>query len=162
MKYRIISLGLSLFLYGIALALPCLLFEIVPREISIEHLKDYGSFYEMKGLEVTAWGILGLLFLQIPALGWLANPAYWLSCIFFVRQQYKFSAITSLTASAIGFGGTLSAFWFNLPNGSNPFSALALHKLLAGFWVWLGAPGLLGLISVFYLVKMTQYPENST
>ncbi len=27
----------------------------------------------MKGLEVTAWGILGLLFLQIPALGWLAK-----------------------------------------------------------------------------------------
>jgi hypothetical protein len=152
MKYRIIALGLSLFLYGIALTLPCLLFEIVPRELSIDHLKDYGSFYEMNGLEVTGWGILGLLFLQIPALGWLANPVYWLSCIFFVRQQYKFSAI--------GFGGTLSAFWFNLPNGSNLFSVLALHKLLAGFWVWLSAPGLLGLISVFYLVKMTQYPEN--
>jgi hypothetical protein len=129
MKYKILFLGFSLLLYGIALSLPCLLFEIVAREASIDHLKDYGGFYAMKGLEVTVWGILGLLFLQIPALGWLANPVYWLSCIFFVRQQYKFSAITSLTAIAIGYSGTLSAFWFNLPNGSNPFSALALDKL---------------------------------
>jgi len=161
-KYRIVVLGFSLLLYGMALSLPCLLFNIVPRDpLVVNHLKDYG-IYEMKGIEVTAWGILGLLFLQIPAIGWLANPAYWLSCILFARQKYKFSAITSLTAIAVGYGGTLSAFWFKLPNGSNPDSALALKKLLVGFWIWLDAPVLLALISLFLLMKMPRHLKKPT
>lgn len=155
-------LGFSLLLYGMALSLPCLLFNIVPRDpLVINHLKDYG-IYEMKGIEVTAWGILGLLFLQIPAIGWLANPAYWLSCIFFTRQKYKFSVFTSLIAIAVGYGGTLSAFWFKLPNGSNPDSALALEKLLVGFWIWLAAPALLAIITLFYLMKMSRHLEKPT
>lgn len=162
MKYRSVFLGLSLLLYGIALALPCLLFKIVRTDtLGVNNLRDYG-IYEPKGIELTIAGILGLLFLQIPAVGWLANPAYWLSCIFFARQQYKFSAITALTSVAIGYGGTLSAFWFKLPNGDNSFSAFALEKLLAGFWIWLAAPGFLALISVFHLVKMTRNPEKLT
>ena len=62
-------LGISLFIYIMALSLPALTFEIV------EHKTIHtGSIYIMKGVEVTIGGILGLLFLQAPAIGWLANP----------------------------------------------------------------------------------------
>ncbi|MBW4648372.1 MAG: hypothetical protein KME06_06685 [Kastovskya adunca ATA6-11-RM4] len=164
MKYRIAFLGLLLLLYGIALSLPCLLFDIVPKpgasgaNLPTGELNAYGypdNIYEVKGIELTIAGIFGLIFLQIPAVGWLANPAYWLCCIFFARQQDKFSAIVALIAITLGFLGTVSAFWLRLPNGSNPFSELALNKLLPGFWLWLAAPGLLALISsYFYRLKM--------
>lgn len=159
MKYKTVLLGLSLLLYGTALALPCLLFNVVPiapAGVTATHV------YTMKGAELTAWGIFGLLFLQIPAIGWLANPIYGLCCIFFMRQQYKFSAMTGLASVVVGFGGTLSAFWFTLPADSGGIAKFILNKPLFGFWVWLAAPGLLALISVFRLVKMTQHPKKLT
>lgn len=153
MKYKTVFLGLSLLLYGIALALPCLLFNVVPiapAGITATHV------YTMKGAELTALGIFGLLFLQIPAIGWLANPVYWLCCILFMRQQYKFSAIAGFASVVIGFGGTLSAFWFTLPADSGGIAKFVLNKPLFGFWLWLAAPGLLALISMFRLVKKIQ------
>jgi len=153
MKYRIVSLGLSLVLYGIALALPCLLFKIVPIDTpKVPNPKDYEV--EMNGFELTLGGIFGLMFLQIAAVGWLANPIYWLCCAFFTRQKYKISAIAALTSVAVGFGGTLLGFWFKLPSGTGAPPNMLLVKLLPGFWVWLSAPGLLALVSTFYLVKM--------
>lgn len=162
MKYRVVFLVLSLLLYGIALSLPCLLFDIVPKpgvsepNLPTGKLNAYGypdNIYHMTGIELTIAGIFGLLFLQIPAVGWLANPTYWLSCIFFVRQQYNFSAISALTAIILGFVGTVSAFWFRLPNGSSPFTDLALNRLLPGFWLWLVAPALLAFISLLRLLQ---------
>lgn len=163
MKYRVVFLvSLSLLLYGIALSLPCLLFDIVPKpgvsepNLPTGKLNAYGypdNIYHMTGIELTIAGIFGLLFLQIPAVYWLANPTYWLSCIFFVRQQYSFSAISALTAIILGFVGTVSAFWFRLPNGSSPFTDLALNRLLPGFWLWLTAPALLAFISLFRLLQ---------
>lgn len=161
---RIIFVGLSLLIYGIALSLPCLLFNIVPSEnglgtqgqLPTGKLNAYGypdNIYEMTGIELTIAGLVGLLFLLIPAIGWLANPAYWVSCFFFLRQQYNFSMISSLTAIIVGFAGTVSAFWFRLPAGSSPFSELALNKLLAGFWLWLAAPGFIAFISIIKLIN---------
>jgi hypothetical protein len=164
MKNRIIFVGLSLLIYGIALSLPCLFFNIVPSEnglgtqaqLPTGKLNAYGypdNIYQMTGIELTIAGLFGLLFSVIPAIGWLANPAYWVSCIFFVRQQYNFSMISSLIAIIVGFTGTVSAFWFRLPNGSSPFTQLALSKLLAGFWVWLAAPGFIAFISIIKLIN---------
>ncbi len=164
MKSRIIFIGLSLLLYGIALSLPCLFFNIVAKEgVSVPEvqlptgkLNAYGypdNIYEMRGIELTIAGIFGLLFGQIPAIGWLANPAYWMSCIFFVRQQYNFSMISALISLILGLAGTVSAFWFRLPNGSSPFTDLALNKLLPGFWLWLAAPGFIAVISIIKLIK---------
>jgi len=158
MKNRIVFLGLSLLLYGIALAMPCLLFNVVPIAPTVNPT----HVYAMKGAELTAWGIFGLLFLQIPAIGWLANPIYGLCCIFFVRQQYKFSAMAGLASVVIGFGGTLSAFWFTLPADSGGIAKFVLNQPLLGFWVWLAAPGSLALTSVFRLVKMPQHPKKLT
>jgi hypothetical protein len=159
MKYRIVSLGLSLALYGIALAIPCLLFKIVPiNTLKVPNPKDYEV--EMNGFELTLGGIFGLMFLQIAAVGWLANPIYWLCCAFFARQKYKISAIAALTSVAVGFGGTLLGFWFKLPSGTGAPPNMLLEKLLAGFWVWLSAPGLLALISIFYLVKTPRIRQS--
>lgn len=116
MKYRIVSLGLSLVLYGIALALPCILFEIVPIDTSkVPNPKDYEI--EMNGFELTWSGLFRLIFLQIAAVGWLANPVYLLCCAFFARQKYKIAVIAALTSVAVGFGGTLLGFWFKLRIG---------------------------------------------
>lgn len=164
MRNRIIFVGLSLLIYGIALSLPCLFFNIVPSENSsgtpaqlpTGKLNAYGypdNIYEMKGIELTIAGLFGLLFGVIPAIGWLANPAYWVSCFFFVRQQYNFSMISSLIAIIVGFAGTVSAFWLKLPNGSSPFTQLALNKLLTGFWLWLAAPGFIAFISIIKLIN---------
>lgn len=153
MKYKIVFLGLSLFLYGIALALPCLLFNVVPLDSVGVSPSDPNDIYAMKGIELTFFGIIGLLFLQIPAIGWLANPIYWLCCATFVMQRYQFSAIAGIAAILIGFSGTFSAFWFNLPADSGGVSELALNQLLLGFWLWLAAPGLLSLISIIRLFK---------
>ena len=118
-KHRLFLLGVSLSLYTMGLILPALVFEIVNYKTSYS-----GVMVNMRGIEVTAWGILGLLFLQIPAIGWLANPLYWLSCIFFGRKKYQFSMAAALTAIIVGFLGTISAYWFPLPNGSRPDSQI--------------------------------------
>jgi hypothetical protein len=105
----------------------------------------------MRGIEVTAWGILGLLFLQIPEIGWLANPLYWFSCVSFVKKKYQLSKFTALAAIVVGFIGTISAYWFALPNGSSPDSQILLTKLLLGFWLWLAAPTFLMIVDFIYL-----------
>ncbi|MEA5451866.1 hypothetical protein VB780_25040 [Leptolyngbya sp. CCNP1308] len=127
MKYKIVLLGLSLFLYGVALALPCLLFNVVPIDSVGGSPSDPNDVYAMKGIALTFFGIIGLLFLQIPAIGWLANPIYWLCCITFMMNRYRFSVIAGIAAILTGFGGTFSAFWFNLPADSGGVSELALN-----------------------------------
>ncbi|MCG6133495.1 MAG: hypothetical protein MET45_02315 [Nostoc sp. LLA-1] len=165
MKNRIILIGLSLILYAIALSLPCLLFDIVPTDVdTLEappgNINAYGNVdksYEMTGIELTIAGLFGLLFGVIPpSIGWLANPIYWMSCFFFARQKYKYSTIFALTAIVLGFTGTVSAFWFRLPNGSSPFTELALNKLLPGFWLWLAAPLFIAIVNFFKLSKLTE------
>lgn len=153
MNYKIVFLGLSLFLYGVALSLPCLLFNVVPIDAAGGGLSDPNNVYAMKGIELTFFGMIGLLFLQIPALGWLGNPIYWLCCVTFMMQRYRFSATASLAAILIGFGGTFSAFWFNLPADSGGVSELALNQFLLGFWLWLSAPAFIALVSVISLSK---------
>lgn len=153
MKYKIVSLGLSLFLYGMALALPCLLFNVVPIDSVGASHSDPNDIYAMRGIELTFFGIIGLLFLKIPAIGWFANPLYWLSCIMFMLRRCRFSAIAGMAAILIGFGGTFSAFWFNLPADSGGVSELALSQFLLGFWLWLAAPGLIALVSIIGLSK---------
>ncbi len=153
MKYKIVLLGLSLFLYGIALALPCLLFNVVPIDSVGGSPSDPNDVYAMKGIELTFFGIIGLLFLQIPAIGWFANPIYWLCCITFMMKRYKFSTIAGVAAILIGFGGTFSAFWFNLPADSGGVSEFALGQFLLGFWLWLAAPGLIAVTSIIGLLK---------
>ena len=153
MKYKIGCLGLSLFLYGIALALPCVLFNVVPTDSVGVSPSDPNDVYAMRGIELTFFGIIGLLFLQIPAIGWFANPIYWLCCITFMMQRYRFSAIAGLVAILTGFSGTFSAFWFNLPADSGGVAEFALSQLLLGFWLWLAAPGLIALAACIGLLK---------
>ena len=143
---RLFLLGVSLSLYMMGLILPALAFEIVNYKTV-----HSGIIIDMKGIEVTAWGVLGLLFLQIPAIGWLANPLYWLSCVFFVKRKYQFSIAFTITAIIVGFLGTISAYWFALPNGSSPDSQILLTKLLLGFWLWLAAPTFLIIANFIYL-----------
>ncbi|MEW6497442.1 MAG: hypothetical protein AB1589_33815, partial [Cyanobacteriota bacterium] len=52
-----------------------------------------------------------------------------------------------------GWAGTVSAFWLRLPNGSSPFTELALNKLLTGFWLWLAAPGFIAFLSIIKLIN---------
>ena len=149
---RLFLLGISLWLYIMGLIFPALAFEIVNYKTV-----HSGIIIDMKGIEVTAWGILGLLFLQIPAIGWLANPLYWLSCVFFVKKKYQLSIAFTITAIIIGFLGTISAYWVALPNGSSPDSQILLTKLLLGFWLWLAAPTFLMIVDFVYL----QYRSHS-
>ncbi|HEY9846013.1 MAG TPA: hypothetical protein V6D03_07435 [Candidatus Caenarcaniphilales bacterium] len=160
MNYRVGVLALSFLLYGLAMTLPCLFFNIVGKpgvsgpNLPTGALNAYGypdNIYEMKGIELTIAGLFGLVFLQLPAVGWLANPLYWASCVFLARQQYRLCALVGLVAVSVGLAGSLSAFWWRLPSGSNPFTEMALQKLLPGFWVWLAAPGLLILASLLRL-----------
>ncbi|TYQ26220.1 hypothetical protein PseudUWO311_13250 [Pseudanabaena sp. UWO311] len=145
-KHRFFLLGISLSLYTMGLILPALAFEIVNYKTL-----HSGVMVDMRGIEVTAWGVLGLLFLQIPAIGWLANPLYWFSCVSFVQKKYKLSIVSALIATIVGFIGTISAYWFALPNGSRPDSQILLSKLLLGFWLWLAAPTFLMLVNFVYL-----------
>jgi hypothetical protein len=148
-------LGISLLLYITAFSLPALAFEIV------EHKTTHtGIIYIMKGAEVTVWGVLGLLFLQVPAIGWLANPLYWFSCLFFVKKKYKFSIASAFISIIVGFTGTISAYWLALPNGSNPNSQLLLTKLLPGFWLWLAAPAFLMMIASSFGYGKHRNPRN--
>lgn|GEM_PF-568725 len=145
-KPHLFLLGVSLSLYTMGLILPALAFEIVNYKTSYS-----GVIVNMRGIEVTAWGVLGLLFLQIPAISWLANPLYWLSCVFFVKKKYQFAIAATFTATIVGFIGTISAYWFALPNGSSPDSQILLTKLLLGFWLWLAAPTFLMLVNFVHL-----------
>ena len=40
------------------------------------------------------------------------------------RQQFHLSIISALISIILGFAGTVSAFWFRLPNGSSPFKVV--------------------------------------
>ncbi|MGB3311353.1 MAG: hypothetical protein WA939_20700 [Nodosilinea sp.] len=153
MKNKIVFLGLSLFLYSIALALPCLLFNVIPINSIGVTPSDPSHVYAMRGIELTFFGIIGLLFLQIPAIGWFANPIYWLSCITFMMQRYRVSFIAGIAAIVIGFGGTFLAFWFNLPADSGGIAEFSLNQFLLGFWLWLAAPGLIALVSIVDLLR---------
>ncbi|MEO1294740.1 MAG: hypothetical protein AAFW75_02890 [Cyanobacteria bacterium J06636_16] len=161
MTFRIVFLGISLFLYGLAQSLLALRFHIIPKGLSGKYipsgeLNAYGKpidIVAMRGIELSTCGILGIMFLVIPALAWLANPAYLISSLCFVRQQYKCAAVASLMAVLIGFLGTISSFWIRLPNGSSPYTQLVLAEVLSGFWVWLSAPAIVALASI---VRLTQ------
>jgi len=153
MKIRLVILGLSLLLYGLAQALPCLLFNIVARSgheanAPTGALNAYGypdNIFDMSGLELTIAGFLGLIFGQLLAIGWLANPLYWASCVLLLRQQDQIAAIAAVVAVGLGFAGTMLAFGWRLPNGSSPYTQLALAQLLPGFWVWLAAPAVVAI-----------------
>jgi hypothetical protein len=132
------------------------LFNVVPLDSAGVVPSDPSDVYAMKGIELTFFGIIGLLFLQVPAIGWLANPIYWLCCILFMLQRYRLSAIAGIVAVLIGFGGTFLGFWFNLPADSGSVSELALNKFLIGFWLWLAAPGLIALASFVHYQKLTR------
>ena len=151
MKNTYIFIVLSLFLYGVALSLPCLVFDVVPRE-GVTDVQAQASV-QMRGIELIIAGLFGLILTQVSAIGWLANPAYLVSCFFLFRQEYQFSGVSALISVLLGFSGTLLGFWFRLPYGSSPFNALELSELLPGFWLWLAAPGLIGLVSTFKLVR---------
>jgi len=114
---------------------------------------DPNDVYAMKGIELTFFGIIGLFFLQIPAIGWLANPIYWACCTTFMMQRYRRSIIAGIAAILIGFGGTFLAFWFNLPADSGGVAEFTLNRFLLGFWLWLAAPGLIALASIISLCK---------
>lgn len=62
LKHKIVLLGLSLFLYSIALALPCLLFNVVPIDAVSGSPSDPNDVYAMKGIELAFFGIIGLIF----------------------------------------------------------------------------------------------------
>ena len=157
MSLRALLTIFSLLLYGMAQALPCLSFvsesaievlePAVTGQIPLESLA--GNTIVMKGMELSFWGFFGLLFLQIPALGWLANPTYLFSLVLLHRQRYSRAAIVALAAVVIGGFGTASAFYFNLPNGSSP-SEIALKQMLLGFWLWLAAPGVIAVGAFCY------------
>jgi hypothetical protein len=142
-------LGLSLVIYIIALSLPSLEFGYISRNTT--YINGISDTYIMRGIEVTAWGVLGLLFLQVPAIGWLANPLYWLSCILLAQKKYKSSLAAAFISVILGFTGTIAAHWLPLPNGSNPYSQMLLIKLLPGFWLWLAAPICIIITSIFRL-----------
>lgn len=76
----------------------------------------------------------------------LTQPLFLLG-ISFVQKKYKFSIASTFSSIIVGFTGTISTYWFPLPNGSNPDSQLLLIKLLPGFWLWLAAPAFVMIIA---------------
>lgn len=166
MRSKFLIFGLSLCCYGMALALPCLLFQIVARPGETANaptgaLNAYGlpdNVTTMSGLELTIAGFVGLLLMQGPAIGWLANPLYWLACLFWLEQQSTATATTAALAIGLGLAGTASAFWLRLPNGTSPYTELVLAQLLTGFWLWLAAPGLLAVGAGWQLWQLRSTP----
>lgn len=69
-----------------------------------------------------------------------------------MQQKYLNAASAGSIAVIIGYLGTISAFWYDLPTGSSPGSHLALDRLLAGFWFWLAAPGFIALASIIQMI----------
>lgn len=162
MPIRALIFLLSLAIYGLAQALPCLSFISVPTELALEEIAAGNMSLEtfdealitMSGFELTISGGLALLlFWQVAAIGWLANPIYWCSAVLFSRQQYKGAAIAAVLAVVVGGAGTILAFHYALPAGSSPYASLALQRMLPGFWLWLTAPVMLILSSVLCLVR---------
>lgn len=155
MSSRSLVMLLSLATYGLAQAIPCLGFtEVATDVVQDPSLVDPSLFstssnsqITLTGIELFFYGFFGVLFLQIPAMGWLANPLYGLSLFFFSRARHRKAALLALIALLIGAVGTASAFYFNLPNGSAP-SELMLRQLLIGFWLWLAAPGVIALAAL--------------
>jgi len=153
---------LSLVIYGLAQALPCLSFISVPTALALKEIAggnmSLDAFdnipFPMSGFELTLYGGLALiLFWQISAIGWLANPLYWCSALLFSQQKYKGAAIVSVLAVVVGGIGTTLAFHYMLPTGSSPYSSFALQSMLPGFWLWFSAPIMMATSSVLCLFR---------
>jgi hypothetical protein len=153
---------LSLAAYGLAHALPCLGFLSVPTETALAEAAAgnmtldafNGDIVTMNGLELTMYGAIALLlFWQVAAVGWLANPLYFGAVVLFNRQRYLSGALVAVLAAIVGGVGTTLAFQFPLPTGSSPYSSFALQHVLPGFWLWLSAPVLLAVTSLLCLFR---------
>ncbi|MGB3789388.1 MAG: hypothetical protein WA949_15360 [Phormidesmis sp.] len=164
MSMRALLFLLSLIVYGLAQALPCLSFIAIPTELALEEINAGNMSLDtfdktpitMNGLKLTTYGALALLlFWQIAAVGWLANPIYWCAAVLFSRRQYRSAAIAAVLSVIVGGIGTYLAFYYPLPAGSTPYSSLALQQMRPGFWLWLTAPVMLALSSIFCLVRPT-------
>ena len=164
MPIRALLFLLSLAVYALVQALPCLTFLSVPTELALEEIAADNmrldtfdnSLVAMGGFELTMYGGLALLlFWQIAAIGWLANPLYWCAAVLFSCQRYKSAAIASVLAVVVGGIGTTLAFHYTLPTGSSPYSSFALQGMLPGFWLWLTAPVMLAIAAVLCLVRAT-------
>ena len=153
---------LSLAAYGLAHALPCLGFLSVPTDTTLAEVAAgnmtldafNNDIFPMNGLELTMYGAIALLlFWQVAAVGWLANPLYLGSILLFNRRQYLSGALVAMLAAIVGGAGTTLAFQFPLPTGSSPYSSFALQQMLPGFWLWLSAPLLLAFASMLCLFR---------
>lgn len=142
MPTQALLLLLSLAIYGVVQALPCLSFISAPTEFALKEIaqgKISLDTFDNTLITMSSWkltisgGLALLLFWQTAAIGWLANPIYWSSVVLFSRQQYKSAAILSVLAVVVGGVGTTLAFYYTLPAGSSSYSSLTLQYILPDF-----------------------------
>ena len=110
---------LSLLLYSICLALPSFVFAS----------------------PATAWTggqalLLGWLGILVGQVGWLANPVYYLSLMFLLKQRSRFTLIASGVALVLA-ANTLLLFSQDIPANEGGVDKLKLETLGPAFYIWM-------------------------
>ena len=119
-----LPLAISLFAYGVSLALPA--FELFNQP-------------SVRGYEVLALGLFGILSLNFA---WYANTFYLLSVIAFLIKNYKFSSIAVLLAFFISLQSLTVHFWWY--GGKD----VPILHLASGFYAWVTSFVVLAIASI--------------
>ncbi|MCP2729533.1 hypothetical protein [Limnofasciculus baicalensis] len=145
---------LSLILYISCLASPAILFEKI---CGGSNSKDFvaGLWNVPNGATESSWGIallllgaIGVIFIQYGAMGWLANPFYFLALITSItsfRNNLIFARIFIVGAIGFALSSLHLTNWFPLLADEGGVCYLSAIQPLLGYWLWLSAMGLLAI-----------------
>lgn len=153
---KIILLFLSLALYICCLFFPAVEFERVsaimgPLQVAGVGNEASGPLESMRGCELLVYGPFGLLFGQLGALGWLANPLYF-TCVLvpLVEKDNGYFKWLSMVALSFALASLFLTNWFPLVADEGSVVHRSAVNPLLGYWLWLLA---IVLICVFSWYK---------
>eukprot|EP01006_Ploeotia_vitrea_P006091 TRINITY_DN12253_c0_g1_i1.p1 TRINITY_DN12253_c0_g1~~TRINITY_DN12253_c0_g1_i1.p1 ORF type:complete len:176 (-),score=1.85 TRINITY_DN12253_c0_g1_i1:182-709(-) len=118
---------------------------------------DRGS-EQYTGIEMTLSGILGVLFLQPGALGWLANPLHCAALVCCGGFSHTLSHVFTLSALIAATLSLHLTIWFPLMRDEGGVNYLVAARPLVGHWLWLASMVTLAL----YVCAVQRERKQST
>lgn len=128
-----VSVYLSWLLWILSLAMPAVL------QVKICGNASPLPSEEVYGYSLLLFGPFGLLFLQLPAIAWLANPLYFLAQLSLDTLRYKSAALFGVASIVVGALGTWTWFTHSVPADEGGVCREQLFALGIGYWLWIGA-----------------------
>ena len=143
---------LSAILYLTCLGLPAVKFERLCNSKVAAGLWNtpIGTTEVSFGLPLLLLGGLGVIFLQAGAMGWLANPLYFLALVTSLENKIRAARILSFTALGFGLVSLHLTNWYPLLADEAGVCRQSAIQPLIGHWMWLTSMVLLTINACFF------------